>query len=158
MQISQETLEQALYPYRKECKLLKKAEFFYPEINGIFEIPHSFYLNQGLISGHFNAVDLILCYNQLSYSFFTEAIKQKLIPEIQNISNEEFKQLQLEACLITSINEIKFRKPIIPDSFLGKLKLDKIKKINENYFCKTSIDFENGKAAGNVDLALILKK
>ena len=151
IKISKEIIEKVFELYKVECQYLIKAELDYPIAKGIFKIPRSFYTKEGIESGHFNATDMMICYNQLAFAFFIDSIQRDLIQGIEkNLSLER----RFQEGLIIGMNNIKFRKPINPKEFEGKIKLEKIiPKRDDLIFFNTSYDFENGKATGNVDLA-----
>jgi hypothetical protein len=154
MNIQQETLDEVLKYYREEARYLKEAKLDYPEAIGKFQIPHSWYLADEIETGHFNAIDLIVCYNQLTFATFSEAIKLRLI---EGIDYEKFRETRLEAGLIIDMNNIKFHKPIDPREFSGVIKTnDVLEKRNGNlWIVKTQYDFDGGKATGYIDLAFL---
>lgn len=152
-----ETLEAMLKPYYPECRYLLKAELDFPIIKGIFSIPKTFYGDQ---SGHFNATELMMCYNQICYTFFAESFDQGLVESVGRISLEEFKTYQMGSCLIATLNNIKFRKPINPKNFFGELTLKKSLRRNDFVFLTTDFSFRDnheGKATGEAMLTLVLK-
>ncbi len=153
--ISKKILEATLEPYKRECRYLVEAEIDYPIGIGRFKIPNSFYAKEGISTGHFNATDMMICYNQLAYTFFADSLQKGLISEIGN-SLKYSEEYQLKNSLITDMNNIKFHKPIDPKEFKGEIKLEKIiPKREDLIFFKTFFSFENGKVTGNIDLALL---
>ena len=155
MKLSPTTLERVLSLYREECQFLKEAELSYPEIRGRFVIPQSFYLEPEIRTGHFNAVDMLICYNQLAFAFFGEAIKHKLILEFPY---EELKRMPIERAFIVGMDNVRFKEVIDPQEFEGKVTLLQVtpKKDKRLYFLRTEYNFSGGKAIGNIDLALVL--
>ena len=118
IEISKEILDKVLEPYKTECQYLIKAESDYPITKGIFKIPHSFYTKEGVNSGHFNATDMMICYNQLAFAFFIDSIQRNLIKEIEkNLSLER----RFQEGLIIGMNNIKFKKSINPKEFGGNI-------------------------------------
>ncbi|MEM4254530.1 MAG: FcoT family thioesterase [Candidatus Woesearchaeota archaeon] len=155
--IKKSTLDAILEPYKPAARYLKSAELEYPKITGVFEISQPCYVDS---TGHFNAVDLLICYNQLSYAGFAEAGQMGVIPELGIIPLEEFRQLQLQNMLIAHVDKMRFKKPISAKQIHGAVTVEKIipAKMNSLYFFKTAYNFENGKATGEIDLAHIRTK
>ena len=154
MQIPQQTLDGVLDYYREECRFLKEAKLEYPEATARFQIPSPFYLREGIDTGHLNAIDLIICYNQLTLSLLAEISRRKLDTELPKFTIPE-----LSTLLIVSMSNVKFNEPIDPKEFQGKIRLNQVipKKNNTLYFFKTSYDFGDGKATGEIDSALVLQ-
>ncbi len=72
--------------YFPNCRYLKSADFHYPEIKGEFGISSSCYIES---TGHFNAVEAIICYNQLAYTFFAHGIDER-IEELMKLETLSF--------------------------------------------------------------------
>lgn len=76
-QIPEELLARVLEPYSyKGCRYLTDATYRASGdsmfATGNFSIPESVYIRS---TGHFNAVELVLCFNQLAYSAFAPAVR-----------------------------------------------------------------------------------
>ena len=155
MIIRESTLEEVLGWYKPEARYLQEAELDYPEATGLFRIPQSVYLLQS--TGHLNAVDLLICYNQLVFSTFIEATQLNLVQELQGVSLDQ--KERLGRGLIVGINNVKFKRPIYPREFKGNITIKEVipKKGNTLYFFKTYYDFEESKATGEIDLVLNLQ-
>jgi hypothetical protein len=151
-------VDKVIEVYFPEFRYLKKYEFDYPQIRGKFEIPSSFYIKS---TGHFNAIEAILCYNQLAFTFFANSIHQRIdeLMKLDPVSFEDFVDVrQLPDSYVAKINDLKFKKPIEPASFYGKLKLNKASKFGKSAFLSTEIDFWDdfgGEASGNILLAFV---
>lgn len=144
-----------LEPYNKECRYLFNVDFNYPSIKGDFTIPSSCYVKD---TGHFNAIELIICYNQLSYTFFAASLNGGLLNGFPKIPVNKFKKMQLENSVIAKIENIKFRKQINPKKFSGSVNFENSKKINGLHFFHTSLNFwddNEGNATGDILLALV---
>ncbi len=138
--------------YKPEWRYLKEAALTSPtSMEGLFEIPNSGYVED---TGHFNAVELFVCYNQLAYAFLDEASLRGYIdePNSTQLNIEEIKRMQLEKCLIGSADNIKFRNIINPRKFSGVISIDRVKKSCSKTIYRTSYDFENGSATGRITL------
>ena len=154
MKIPKETLDCVLAPYTPNCRYLLEADLDKSRATGRFSIPNSFYIES---TGHFNAVELVVCFNQLAYVLFAESGRLGMMREFGKVKLEEFKKYQLGSSFIVGMNNVKFRKPINPSAFLGIIELDKIitKRRDHLYFFRTHYDFGEGSATGEVDLALV---
>ena len=154
MRIPRSSLELALEPYFPNTRYLKSAEMKYPQATGKFSISQSSYIAN---TGHLNAADLLICYNQLTYSFFAEAGSQGLIPELGLFTAKEFAAAQLQHSLIVSLDNVRFKRPIDPISFEGQVDLLRAvpRKNGQLVFFHTSYDFNQGAATGNVDLVFV---
>ena len=83
---------------------------------------------------------------------------EKLLPELEMNSMEDFKKVQLESSYIARIKNIVFRKPIDPKSFDGHLSIDGVKLIRRSTFYSMSISFkdkEDGNALGSFLIAIV---
>jgi hypothetical protein len=160
-----------LKPYRQNATYLKSAEIV--QVNdkvavagtdqrlivgkGRFAIPESCYIDD---TGHFNAVEFNICYNQLAYVLFAGCIEAGVMHkvragEVQVLSITEFKRHQLPAMMIVSL-ESRYFKPLNSKDFTAELSINKISAVGSAWFFFTSIAFsDNGgvKAKGAVTLA-----
>ena len=152
--IDQSRLEKILEVYFPNCRYLLEAELDFPKGNGRFRILSSCYMKN---TGHFNAAEAIMCYNQLAYALLAEAGEQSLLEGLGKIPFEQFLEWQLGNCFIVGMDNIKFKKQINPsEEFYGEIALNKAKKLGRLYIFKTSYDFEGGKATGDIELALVV--
>jgi len=172
LNISQEFMAGILKPYKPHTTYLKSARILQYQdpaaaqaskdlvtIEGTFSIPDSCYIDN---TGHFNAVEFNICYNQLAYVLFGSCIKtgilQKLVPywdEKVNMSFESFVRNQLSSMLIVKI-EGNFIKPIDSDHFFATLTISRIIWAGETPFVHTKISFSDdsdGRSFGTVLLA-----
>ena len=89
---------------------------------------------------------------------FAETGRQVLIKELGEVSSEEFRKYQLEKSLIVRINNVKFRRQIdATKDFRGRIRINQViqKRDATLFFFKTNYDFEEGKATGEIELALV---
>jgi hypothetical protein len=170
--ISAPFMAEILQPYRANAKYLRSAELIYVRSSaaddeaaglvtgrGRFCIPESCYIDD---TGHFNAVEFNICYNQLAYVVFghciASGILQRLIPrweERVQLSYADYKRHQLPSMLIAKI-EGRFSKQLKSDDFWGELTVNRISGSHGAYFCFTSIAFSDAqgvKSRGSVVLA-----
>jgi hypothetical protein len=163
-----------LKPYRTHARYLKSAEIAHVRDTGAcngapaeaslvtatgrFSIPESCYIDD---TGHFNAVEFNICYNQLAYVLFGKCVEagilQKLVRGKASIpSFAEFMQHQLPSMLIVRIDGVRFLKQMRSDDFRAELRIDKFTTRGPAWFFFTSITFsdcEGVKAEGSVVLA-----
>jgi len=153
MKIEDSKLEGVLRVYNPNCRYLREAEVDFPKGKGVFRIPNPYYVDS---TGHFNAVEMMICYNQLAYTMFARFGEEGKIPELGIIPFEKFLKWQLGNCFIVGMDKIKFRKPINSSGdFSGEIELHRVKRVGDLYIFKTTYDFDSGKAFGSVDLALV---
>ncbi len=155
MKSDQNTLDSILAPYaRKGCRYLLEADLDWPVAQGVFCIPESFYIDS---TGHFNAVELVICYNQLSYVLFADALWNGRIKGMSKISPEDYKKLQLSNMLIVRMDNMRFHKLInATHPFRGTVRAGRITSRHNAYFAKTTYDFEDGTQTGEIDVALVM--
>ncbi len=172
IEISPDFLDLILKPYRNHAKYLHEAEIthFLEKLEpnsttslitarGKFSIPESCYIDD---TGHFNAVEFNICFNQLAYVMFgkclQEGIFQRLIPIWESkikLDYDIFLKQQLSSMLIVKI-EGKFLKQLDSDGFFGEISIDKVISSNDAHFAYTTVSFsdEDGvKCKGSVVLA-----
>jgi hypothetical protein len=118
-----------LTPYRgKNCEYLKTAEVTvtgHPPENGRltvdcdFEIPESCYIDS---TGHFNAVEFNICYNQMAYYMMAKSIQDGLLEPFSRWSMDDFWNRQLGNILITDFHSA-FRVEMRGQRFRGQLEV-----------------------------------
>uniref|UniRef100_A0A7D4XH53 (2E)-enoyl-[ACP] glycyltransferase n=1 Tax=Vitiosangium cumulatum TaxID=1867796 RepID=A0A7D4XH53_9BACT len=168
---TQAMLDEVLKPYKPNCLYLKSAFVEYtddvissltsdqPSMGlltawGQFSIPESCYIAS---TGHFNAVEYNICYNQLSYYLMAECIQHRLLAPVFDWTFSEYQQRQLPNCLIVEFSSA-FRKPINALSFQGRVSFDTLKVKSKATFIQTSCSFtdgQGGQAEGEALLALL---
>jgi acyl carrier protein len=147
---SSSLLELALNPYKSHCRYLlgataKRSEngVSLVEAEGEFSIPESCYIAS---TGHFNAVEFNICYNQLAYYLLAEIIQNGWIPALVNWKMSDFRQRQLPDCLIVQLHSC-FRKPLNARLFTGRIAVNKVSVKHGTIFMKTSCTFEDSSGA-----------
>jgi|GEM_PF-441829 len=163
--ISGEFVAETLRPYRANARYLRSAEITQvrdPErpakgapmvtASGRFAIPESCYIDD---TGHFNAVEFNICYNQLAYVMFGKCFETRVVPKLRFLTLPQYRQHQLQSCFIISL-ESRFLQPLDGREFHGELVLDRLSWAGGVLFCFTSIAFGDAggiKAHGQVVLA-----
>jgi len=156
-EISEGLMSRILSPYFSSCRYLKSAEFESGDrmgIRGELEIPSSCYVES---SGHFNAVEMVICFNQLSYVMFGEAMERGLLPRPNIRTIEDYEEIQLGNVLITK-SEMQFKKIINPSSFSGSVYVNKSRKIRDSLFYSMETEFRDlgdGLAMGQFSLIVV---
>jgi hypothetical protein len=155
-------LLKVLAPYRDQCRYLKRAYFQEREgsglqgllMNGEFSIPESCYIDD---TGHFNAVEYNICFNQIAYVHLGHCIINGLIPELGEFDRETFFEKQLSHFLIANISS-GFQSLLNAKHFYGTFGIHSLKKTGKCTFIKTYCHFhddEVGKSKGEVTLAIL---
>lgn len=171
VRIAEDFVADILSPYKPHARYLKSAEITAyrdkqpkDEENGAlvkacgrFAIPESCYIDD---TGHFNAVEFNICFNQLAYVMFGKCIEAGIMHRlrcgpVEVMSLSEYKRRQLPAMVIVSI-ESRYFKQLNSRDFRGELAIDKISPVGSAWFFFTSVTFADAdgvKAKGSVVLA-----
>lgn len=170
LNISKNFIADILKPYRTHARYLRSAALthFRDKASlaamdsglirgrGHFSIPCSCYIDD---TGHFNAVEFNICFNQLAYVLFGKCLEMDILKNLRLeggcVSFGDFKRHQLASMLIVSI-ESRYYKMLKSDDFTAELAINRISASGCTYFCFTSISFadaEGIKAKGTVLLA-----
>ena len=132
---------------------------------GHFSIPNSCYIKD---TGHFNAVEFLICFNQLAYTTFGHLINSKAfhnddavrispicLEAVSKVSIDRFFEKQLSSMLILKA-ATRFKSMINAKSFFAELSVKKLSLRRGTVFTETSCVFrdeDNGYADGEVLLA-----
>lgn len=160
--IDEDLISAVLEPYScKGCRYLLDARYSagpnYVVVAGNFSITDSAYIRN---TGHFNAVELMICFNQLAYSAFAPAVINKQIPAVPGYSIDDFFDNQLSSMLIKSTTS-RFRKPINALNFSARLVCQNFRVIERSWrylLIPCAIEFwdqDGGAASGEVELAAL---
>jgi len=163
--IDQNLLNRFIEPYKQHCKYLQKAQFQYPNsddssrwyVQGEFSIPDSCYIAD---TGHFNAVEFNICFNQIYYVAIAYLIENNLAEAMEDWDLEAYKRRQLSDFLIVKFKSA-FKKPIGADNFQGTLAIEKCTARGDLIIMKISCAFydrHEGWAQGEVTIAILNKK
>lgn len=124
---------------------------------GDFGFQQSCYIEE---TGHFNAVEFIISYNQLIYYTLAASVRDGLIPQLSNWDLADYWQRQLPSVLISKM-ATRFRQPINSRSYRGVLTITDIEfreRSRPMIALQTNVEFsddEIGSALGDVEIALI---
>ncbi|MFA6162043.1 MAG: FcoT family thioesterase [Methylobacter sp.] len=155
-------MNKVLEPYYSHSRYLKHAWFQQSEsldpqsliMNGEFSIPESCYIDD---TGHFNAVEYNICFNQICYVHMAHCIKNGLIPELSDYTMETFFEKQLPNVLIAKLSS-SYQSQLNAKRFYGTYGINAIKKTSTCTFIKTYGRFHddgNGRSKGEVTLAVL---
>jgi hypothetical protein len=162
-------LRKILVSYRPNCCYLQKAfvevdnvraggQFKGLMARGNFFIPEPCYIQS---TGHFNAVEFNICYNQLAYYFLAECVQHQLLDIFSGWDIEKYCHRQLSDFFIVKLTS-SFRKRIDPKQFYGSMMLNKIIINKERtIFIDTQCSFsddQQGKSEGQILLAITTHK
>ncbi len=165
MEISDAFINRILVPYRENAKYLKSARIldYYDAgvseapaggnpplvtIEGRFSIPESCYIDD---TGHFNAVEFNICFNQLAYVLFGKCIQSGIFHRVVfdweqrvNLSFDSFLKYQLSSIFIARI-EGNFLKPLDSKNFSARLTINRIMWTAQTAFVHTQISYNDSK-------------
>lgn len=124
---------------------------------GEFAIERSCYIED---TGHFNAVEFTISYNQLAYYTLAVAIRDRLIPELAGWSMDDYWARQLPSVLISRF-ATHYRRPIDPRSYTAELTVGEMTFRNRSrplYTLRTGVEFADaagGSAVGDIEIVLL---
>jgi hypothetical protein len=160
--IEENLLVRVLEPYAyKGCRYLQDASYkATPDAvlaYGNFSINEPAYIRS---TGHFNAVELIMCFNQLAYSAFAPAILNEEIPVLRGWSISDYFDLQLPSMLIKNTAS-RFKRIIHAQKFSARLLCQDFEVVDRklrylSIGCAIEFwDEYGGAASGEVELAAL---
>jgi hypothetical protein len=131
-------------------------------LRGRYRIPMSCYIRS---TGHFNAVEFLICYNQLAYAAFGHIVRSRMLEDeglvnvspaaraqLSKLTYEEFRRRQLSSMLILKTS-MRFKVLMSSDHFAGELSILKLFCRNRTCFATSFCSFRDdhgGYAEGEV--------
>lgn len=160
--IAEDVLSRVLEPYSyKGCRYLTDAEYGITSdavhAQGSFGINESAYIRS---TGHFNAVELVLCFNQLAYSAFAQGVVNEDIWAFRGWSFEDFCRNQLAGMLIKSTSS-RFRRLVDSRHFSARLQardfhiVDRSSRYLQFHSTIEFWDESGGSASGEFEIAVL---
>ncbi|SLC90481.1 FcoT family thioesterase [Mycobacteroides abscessus] len=160
--MSEAMLSRVLEPYSyKGCRYLNDAEYGITSdavhAQGNFAIDESAYIRS---TGHFNAVELVLCFNQLAYCAFAQGVVNDDIWAFRGWSIDDYCENQLASMLIKSTSS-RFRRLVNPRQFSARLQARDFHIVDCSWRYlqfHSTIEFwdqDGGSAAGEFDIAVL---
>lgn len=151
-------LSAVLKPYRTHCRYLQSAQFNSDEhgmrTEGCFSIGDSCYIDD---TGHFNAVEFNICYNQIAYAHLGHCIRYGLIAELAGFDQAAFLEKQLSHFLIASLSS-RFKRPLRSTQFFGVFSVAARTAKAKCTFLETDCRFyddQGGRCQGQITLAVL---
>ena len=144
--VSEEIIKQALCTYiNKGTRYITKAdvEAVNPDkvaLSADFIINESCYLFP--FSGHFNAVEALMCVNQMLYVTLLGGIEQGFYSFYQSITPQEFNRHRRQVYIL-EIEKMKFKHQIDNHHFQGKLELEKGHTVGDKIYINCRFGFGN---------------
>jgi len=136
--------------FQKQSKIRDEAIWY---ATGDFCIPESCYI---VDTGHFNAVEFNICYNQIFYIMTAYLIQHRLMEIMQDWDLETYKNRQLSDFLIARYSST-FKKQINAKDFKGTLAFNKYSSRRSLIILNTEIAFydqQGGWAEGKVTICV----
>jgi (3R)-3-[(carboxylmethyl)amino]fatty acid synthase len=159
--VDPQLLARVLRPYKPHCRYLRTAAVRHPRAarsiavaSGTFAIPESCYIAS---TGHFNAVEFNICYNQLTYCLLAKCIEDEALAVLDGWTLARFSQHQLSDYLIARFFSA-FHKPLTAQTFQGEVEIVQIVPRRGATFMKTVCRFSDqggGRAEGGATIAII---
>jgi (3R)-3-[(carboxylmethyl)amino]fatty acid synthase len=159
-----ELLSRVVRPYREHCQYLKTAvlevaQNQMPTVSGDLGIGESCYIDD---TGHFNAVEFNICYNQLIYYLIAKSVKESLVPALRSWTLDDFWRAQLPDILITEFRS-RFKRTMRGKRFFGSVSLADVVRVDQSAWSKPLIvlhttcrfwDEPGGLSVGKVTIAI----
>ncbi len=156
--VAEEIINKALVTYiAKNTRYITQAQVYNTadivNLTAQFSIKESCYLSPG--SGHFNAVEALMCFNQMIYVALLAGIEKKMFPFYADITPDEFNEHRRRVYIL-EFEKIKFKKQINNNLFYGHLELQPLHKIKDKIYVSCRMGFGNTEECdgfvGNVKL------
>lgn len=145
IKVSEEIINKALKTYiAKNTRYIIDAQIDKTDnsinLTANFSIKESCYLSPA--SGHFNAVEALMCFNQMLYVALLGGIQEKMFPFYEHITPDEFNQHRRKVYLL-EFEKIKFKKQIRNESFHGRIEVRPLHKIGDKIYVCCLLGFGN---------------
>ena len=156
-------LVDVLRPYKQHCEYLKSAIVTPRDDATItrceFAIPESCYIDD---TGHLNAVEVTICYNQMLYYTIAAAVRWGLFPEFAGWTMSDYWKHQLPDILIARFPS-RFHRPIDPRAFEGEIEFRSVRRQTPGGGAPMLVvdtgfqywDAGGGRCRGEVDIAVL---
>lgn len=156
--VAPELVRRILGPYKPNCRYVQSVEFQHADglsrATAQLGIAESCYIED---TGHFNAVEFNLCYNQIIYVLLGQCVLDGALEALNDLSLEGYLAIQLPDVLIRDFRSV-FRRPIDPRTFRGEVGITAAKARRGLVLVKTEVRFTDprgGLADGAVSLAIV---
>jgi hypothetical protein len=157
-----ELLARVLEPYaRPRTQYLKSATVAVDgelaSAEGRFSIPFPCYIDD---TGHLNSVEVNICFNQLMYYLIAKCVRERVVPEFDDWTMDDYWAKQLPDILIARF-ESHFKRPIDSGEFSGEVSFAEFRRTNRSRPVQIVEmpwrfwDASGGHAQGQVRMALV---
>jgi hypothetical protein len=145
--VSAADLANTLHVYHDHCRYLNggwvdRTPEGYPRIVGTLGIAESCYIAD---TGHFNAVEFNISYNQLVYVLIAEIVARGWDPAFEGWSLADFHRRQLPDILIHSFQS-RFSTQMDRRAFLGRVWIERCMRVGDLIRIESEIEFGVGDA------------
>lgn len=122
--VDEELLARVLRPYKPNCRYLTDMTIDGDEDGGVrgfaeFAIGESCYIDD---TGHLNAVEVNIAYNQMLYYLIATSVREQLVGVFADWTMDDYWRRQLPDILITRLTT-RFRRPIDRSGFFAEFDL-----------------------------------
>jgi hypothetical protein len=161
-------LARVLAPYRATCRYVLDAVCEHPlerrapqpddpsswiAIDSNCHIPASCYIDD---TGHFNAVELNISYNQMLYAGLAAVAERGLIAELRHWDLEAFFRHQLPDVLIIDYHA-RFPRPLDPRAFRGRFEIrEVIDKPHKNMVLLRTVCHVRSEPDGHAEASVVI--
>ncbi len=165
VQVPDDLVRSILAPYRPTCRYLLRATIDFVRDHedaaggaivgrGDFSIPESFYIDD---TGHFNAVEFNICFNQLGYVFLGYCVQHGLIHAMREMAFEQYMAQQLPGVLIAELRSA-FKRPMNARDFRGAISIATVDESRNYWALRMPCEFadaKRGKSEGEGKVAVL---
>ena len=159
--VAQELIDDILHVYKPHCRYLLRAvveagagdDPLPIVLRGDFGIAESCYIDD---TGHLNAVEVNIAFNQAYYVVTAQACASGLVPELADWDLARFRRWYLEGSLIHDLHS-RFKRVIDPRAFQGEIAIASAVRTRRFAVLKLTHRFwdaNDGLASGTVTMAL----
>lgn len=144
--VSEEIIKKALGMYdRKGTRYLRTAQIYNDgdavRLTADFSIKECCYSAPN--SGHFNAIEALLCLNQMFYVAWLGGIDKRYFPFCDNKVFSDYDNYYPKVYILGG--DFRFRKLIDSTCFYGNINLKPLRKAGDKMYCHGSAGFGNDK-------------
>jgi hypothetical protein len=142
-------LPTVLAPYKSYCQHLQSGEYRSGDIDDAgavcslaveFDVSPGWYIES---TGHFNAVDAIICFNQAGYLCVANLLEKEDVYVQDRPSLLDYQQRMLPDMLIAKL-DIEFKKAIVPPKVSGRFTINTVRKFKAQFIADASCRFSDG--------------
>ena len=149
-QVSDNIINKALFMYMmKNTRYLQEAQI--GKTGDTINLIAKFSINDCCYapdSGHFNAVEAIICLNQMVYVALLGGIDKKMFSFYDEFTPDDFSQYW-QKVYISALEQIKFKKLINSSSFFGNIALKPMRNLGDKVYVDCCFGFGNNEACND---------